>query len=305
MTPWITSAVCVGAVVFGILFFLPMLRSRRRRLRQLSAAQRRAQQAFGASRRSGAQRATAIENWLVSKPALAHDDVCDFAMGPTAITQAASDETTECSICFESFQPNDIVSWSPNPACCKQVFHHGCLKEWLLYQNGCPWCRETVLPVDGYSLPVSERKQIHDLLVAGQQRSLPCFYCLEHGIIRPAPFRARGDAPQTICSELEQRQTFLFCRSVLADSGADRDDESVHKSEATDEELGNTIHYAESDMSMDYADNLDIMDVHDEDDRSTDQSDVQIDQPHPTETLNRCSSLDGISTLMEASVDQE
>jgi hypothetical protein len=74
---------------------------------------------------------------------------------------------------------------APSPACCKRVFHHACLKEWLLRNKHCPWCREIVLPVDGYSEVKTTKRQIQDLLIAQQQRATPSFYCCAHGTVRP------------------------------------------------------------------------------------------------------------------------
>ena len=34
---------------------------------------------------------------------------------------------SECPICFDTIEPGDIVSWSPQPDC-KHVFHHECIK---------------------------------------------------------------------------------------------------------------------------------------------------------------------------------
>jgi hypothetical protein len=59
----------------------------------------------------------------------------------------SDDERLSCSICLERFVVGDKVSWSPNPNCC-HVYHHACIRDWLLRRTACPYCRETVLPVD-------------------------------------------------------------------------------------------------------------------------------------------------------------
>jgi len=55
------------------------------------------------------------------------------------------DSTTHCLVCLERLE--NIVSWSTN-ANCGHVFHHACIKEWLLTHADCPLCRCTFLPVD-------------------------------------------------------------------------------------------------------------------------------------------------------------
>lgn len=58
-------------------------------------------------------------------------------------------DNRECSICMEPFQVNQIVSWSSqSTGRCNHVFHHECIKEWLLRHTDCPCCRTTFLPVD-------------------------------------------------------------------------------------------------------------------------------------------------------------
>ncbi|KAG7340938.1 ring finger domain containing protein [Nitzschia inconspicua] len=59
----------------------------------------------------------------------------------------SDEERLCCSICLERFVAGDKVSWSPSPKCC-HVYHHACIRDWLLRKTGCPYCRETVLPVD-------------------------------------------------------------------------------------------------------------------------------------------------------------
>ena len=53
----------------------------------------------------------------------------------------------ECSICMEVFKVGDKVSFSPAEGCL-HVFHHDCLRRWLLRKTDCPCCRVIMLPVD-------------------------------------------------------------------------------------------------------------------------------------------------------------
>jgi hypothetical protein len=52
-----------------------------------------------------------------------------------------------CGICLEKFRVGEAVSWSCDPGC-EHVFHHECLRNWLLRRVRCPFCRIIVLPVD-------------------------------------------------------------------------------------------------------------------------------------------------------------
>jgi Ring finger domain len=131
-----------------------------------------------------AARHNIIEDWIVSKQVQAHDDLCSKCMLNTTTTATAkpsssdgipaeqrtiTDHTVnmtdeewglpeededdkgghdECPICFEDFHVGDVLSWSPESSTCKHIFHHACIKEWLLKNSGCPICRSTFLPID-------------------------------------------------------------------------------------------------------------------------------------------------------------
>ena len=45
-----------------------------------------------------------------------------------------------CSICLESYNEGNEVTWSPNENC-THVFHKACIIEWLIEQEKCPCCR--------------------------------------------------------------------------------------------------------------------------------------------------------------------
>lgn len=53
----------------------------------------------------------------------------------------------ECAVCLEGIQVDEVASWSADDGC-GHVFHHACIKEWLLRRSECPLCRCTLLPVD-------------------------------------------------------------------------------------------------------------------------------------------------------------
>jgi hypothetical protein len=155
----------------------------------------------------------AIEEGLRSRTICAHDDLCaqacslshpprlrkqttetltsssededdDVERGSsTAETSSSSsctgdddDETPlECSICFDILQVGDIASWSAEQSACAHVFHHCCIKEWLLKHEGCPYCRCTFLAID-----------LDPLLVDKNQKApvaTRCFYCVQDGIV--------------------------------------------------------------------------------------------------------------------------
>jgi Ring finger domain len=106
----------------------------------------------------------------------------------------------ECPICMELFQLNDVVSWSPSMEC-EHVFHHGCIKTWLIHHDCCPYCRLNVLSVDRGTVDATRRsstvgwkssskpKNAHpkeELLQLAQQRHrrlCSSYFCLEEGLV--------------------------------------------------------------------------------------------------------------------------
>lgn len=59
----------------------------------------------------------------------------------------ADRDQPECAICLDVFRIGEVVAWSTDPHC-GHVFHHKCIREWLLRRIACPCCRKVVLPVD-------------------------------------------------------------------------------------------------------------------------------------------------------------
>ncbi|KAL7563961.1 hypothetical protein ACA910_017574 [Epithemia clementina (nom. ined.)] len=112
----------------------------------------------------------------------------------------------ECPICFEEFQVGDIVSFAPrrsadNRDCdeCSHVFHHSCIKEWLLRNTTCPFCRKICIPTDDNesgskqqgnssnsksktkhvsgSTTIKEQQKLH------HQRFVTTLYCVQDGLL--------------------------------------------------------------------------------------------------------------------------
>ena len=52
--------------------------------------------------------------------------------------------STECSVCLMEFKEGDALSELP----CRHIYHRSCVTEWLLLQNACPMCKQSlfVLP---------------------------------------------------------------------------------------------------------------------------------------------------------------
>jgi hypothetical protein len=111
------------------------------------------------------------------KLAMSHD---------TADTEAVElwegdEEDNECPICMEAFQLDEIVSWSPNEKC-SHVFHHECIKEWLLRHGSCPLDREVFLPIDEHQ-HVLKKEELRGLAKQRSQRSSTSHFCLRDGLV--------------------------------------------------------------------------------------------------------------------------
>jgi hypothetical protein len=171
-----------------------------------------------------------IEKWLVNKKVEPHDGICDKVLQNTLVgrlsgssprketddtakknrprtlsvntcvtediesggpssSNSQEEDLPECPICFDVFTPGEIVSWSPDPQC-DHIFHHHCIKEWLLRNKKCPFCREIFLPIDRIQGNMTLKK-ITELILAQQHRSAHCYYCVCHGVVRPPSFVGR------------------------------------------------------------------------------------------------------------------
>jgi hypothetical protein len=91
------------------------------------------------------------------------------------------EEDNECPICMEAFQLDEIVSWSPNEKC-SHVFHHECIKEWLLRHGTCPLDREVFLPIDEHQ-HVLKKEELKGLAKQRSQRISTSHFCLRDGLV--------------------------------------------------------------------------------------------------------------------------
>lgn len=144
-----------------------------------------------------------IEGWLISKRVRAHCQSCvllnnkkktkpsNVKLSPSYDTaetvpehEEEEEEELECPICMECFAVDDIVSWSPTTNC-DHVFHHQCVKEWLVYHDACPYCRVTMLPIDkeSYRNSTWTASQLAELAVNRLQRLRTTYYCVEEGLV--------------------------------------------------------------------------------------------------------------------------
>lgn len=67
----------------------------------------------------------------------------------------------KCSICLESYVPNDEICWSNNPNC-YHAYHLDCLIDWLMRSDECPLCREQYLYNRGDELEGDTEGDIQD-----------------------------------------------------------------------------------------------------------------------------------------------
>jgi hypothetical protein len=92
------------------------------------------------------------------------------------------DDAPECPICMGELVVGQIVSWSANPDC-GHVYHHECIKEWLLRHVECPLCKHIFLPVDekrGKAKQSALQTLSHHFAAA----AATSYYCVQSGLVR-------------------------------------------------------------------------------------------------------------------------
>ena len=118
--------------------------------------------------------ATDVEN--NSMDTMKHADSYD-----TAETALEDGTAGDCPICMEAFAVGDVVSWSSYERC-SHVYHHQCIKEWLLRHNNCPFCREVFLPVDRANSKIT-LKVFRELSEVRAKRAEKTYYCVQDGLV--------------------------------------------------------------------------------------------------------------------------
>jgi Ring finger domain len=111
----------------------------------------------------------------------------------------ASDDADEheCPICMSAFKVDDIVSWSANTEC-THVYHHECIKEWLLRHTECCLCKQIMLPVDEKRGKTAKQEALQELSTRYASASSTSYYCVHEGLIR---------IPKTVrCTRRELKQ---------------------------------------------------------------------------------------------------
>jgi Ring finger domain len=105
------------------------------------------------------------------------------------------EDDRDCPICMEPFAVGDIVSWSSYEKC-SHVYHHQCIKEWLLRHNNCPFCREIFLPVDRANTKIT-MKVFRELSDLRAKRAEKTYYCVQDGLVTLEDKHCKSTTPPT------------------------------------------------------------------------------------------------------------
>ena len=220
-----------------------------------------------------------IENWMISKRVMEHDEFCNSCIhvlgsvegnsrrrrtrkcDPSSCPDEEEEEEGEkpstttssmcsaegglaCPICFEEFQLGDVVSLSPNRECL-HVFHHECIKEWLLRNINCPICRKVCIHTDlirgkhrNYRNKDQMDRQLADFHRNQSQRSATTIICLQQGLLS---IPSKVHCTRSELKELKHRiSSSVVDRDVLAESR--KTDHHVMAASRTDSFSSRSIH---------------------------------------------------------------
>lgn len=124
-------------------------------------------------------------------------DVEDDDVVHHCVPHTEDHEERECPVCICPFQIGDIVSWSANTAC-SHVYHHECIKEWLLRHTDCCLCKQIMLPVDEKRGKTAKQEALQELSARYASSASTSYYCISEGLVR---------IPKTVrCTRKELRQ---------------------------------------------------------------------------------------------------
>ena len=131
---------------------------------------------------------------------------------PSPSTTTTASSADSCSICFSRFKPNQLVSWSCNPSC-RHVYHHVCIKEWLLRKSDCPFCRQVILPLDQVWYEQQQQQSLVDDDPENRRRNL------NNSIRRLGSNQSQEDGPNRLIhhihqasrQHLQQSESSYFC----------------------------------------------------------------------------------------------
>lgn len=127
--------------------------------------------------------------------------------GITSVSNSIhNSDVRECPICFGELQTSQYVSWSASELC-SHVYHHECIKEWLLRHVECCLCKNTYLPVDEKKgrAKTDALRQMSQRFAAASATS---YYCVSTGLVRiPKSVRCTR-------SELQQLEGRIFEGSI-------------------------------------------------------------------------------------------
>ena len=167
------------------------------------------------------------------------------------ITINRHNHNNECPICLNHFHIGQIVSMSPKDtskaSCsCQHIFHHVCIKEWLLKHNTCPSCRqvyfqdhdddENMNSNNNNNIVINEAQHNQNMMMVessepiimknqngknkndNKTKKMIMFYCIRHGIGYYNV--ASSSLPRSNSSRMIMNRSFHFLSSSLSSFGS-------------------------------------------------------------------------------------